>query len=304
MHPAASVIVFTTLSGIGFGLIGWLGLGFGPSGHGFAWLSAFVSGFFVAVGLISSSLHLKRPDRAWRAFSQWRSSWLSREGVLAIVTSAVYGLYALIWIFGGQRVLPLGIAAAVLSAMTVYSTSMIYAQLRTVPRWATPLTSAYYLAFAVAGGALALAAIEGRVHSPVALFALVALVLAWIIKFAWWQRAERTSRASAGGSPEQATGLGRIGTVRQLEPPHTGPNYLMTEMMFVVARNRARALRMLAIVLGAIVPLLLVALAVTQGAGPLVLVPALIIHLAGLMCERWLFFAQAEHVVGAYYGHR
>ncbi|WP_425418922.1 dimethyl sulfoxide reductase anchor subunit family protein [Oricola indica] len=304
MHPAVSLLLFTTLSGAGFGLIAWTGLGFGPTGTWFAWLDAFVAGLLVTVGLSASAMHLRRPDRAWRAFSQWRSSWLSREAVLAAATSAVFGVYALIWIFTGARLLPLGIVATLLSAITVYATSMIYTQLRTVPRWATPLTPAVFLAFAAAGGALVLSVLEGGRSSPIAAIALFALVLAWIIKAAWWQRAMKTTRASAGASPEQATGLGNIGTVSRFELPHTGSNYLLREMVFQVARRRARAVRRLAFLFGAALPAVLLLIFLTFAPSPALPVLALVSHFAGLLCERWLFFAEAEHAVGAYYGAR
>ena len=90
MHPAFSVIFFTVLSGLGYGVWIWAGLmlAFGRSAHGGelhlqALLAAVVP---VAVGLLSSTLHLGKPQRAWRSFSQWRTSWLSREGVLAVAT--------------------------------------------------------------------------------------------------------------------------------------------------------------------------------------------------------------------------
>ena len=304
MHPALSVIVFTTFSGAGFGLIAWTGLGFGLSENWYAWAVSVLSGALVTIGLGSSALHLKRPDRAWRSFSQWRSSWLSREAVMAALTSAVFGLYALIWIFTGQRIVALGWLVAVLSAITVYTTSMIYAQLRTVPRWATPLTSLAYLAFAAAGGALAVAALQGGSDRTVLTIAFVALCAAWIIKFMWWRRAASTSRATAGGSPEAATGLGAIGTVRQFEAPHTGSNYLMKEMIYEIGRNRSCALQRVGVTLGAILPGALLLLALLGMTGPLLPAAAFILHLGGMLAERWLFFAEAEHVVGAYYGHR
>lgn len=304
MHPAASLLFFTTLSGLGFGLIAWTGLGFGPAATWFAWLDAVAAGLLVTTSLSSSAMHLKRPDRAWRSFTQWRSSWLSREAVLAVVTSGVYGLYMLIWIFGGTRIATLGLVATVLATITVFATSMIYAQLRTVPRWATPLTPAAFLAFAAAGGALVLSVLEGGHNRLVTAVALLALLLAWGVKTIWWQRAYRTSRADAGASPEEATGLGAIGKVRQFEAPHTGRNYLMREMMFQVARSRATALRRLAVLLGAIVPVILLAIALATMAGPALPALALLSHMAGMLCERWLFFAEAEHAVGAYYGYR
>lgn len=304
MHPALSLLLFTTLSGAGFGLIAWTGLGFGPSSTGFAWLNAIAAGILVAGGLSASTMHLKRPDRAWRAFSQWRSSWLSREAVLAVATAAVFGAYALIWIFTGARSFPLGLLAAILAATTVYTTSMIYTQLQTVPRWATPLTPAAFLAFAGAGGALVLTALEGGQSLWTAVLALATLLVAWVIKAVWYRRALQTSRADAGGSPEEATGLGTIGSVRQFEPPHTGSNYLLREMVYQVARNRARAVRRLAVLLGALVPAAILAAILAGAASPVLAVLALVSHLTGMLFERWLFFAEAEHVVGSFYGHR
>ena len=133
MHPAPSLIAFTSLSGCGFGLLALIGLGFGPDTVGFGWAACTVAGLLCVAGLLSSTLHLARPDRAWRAMSQWRSSWLSREGVLAIVTLLVFALYALGWLFGSGRSGLVGLLMAVLSVATVYATGMIYAQLKTVP---------------------------------------------------------------------------------------------------------------------------------------------------------------------------
>src|SRR3546814_7492212 len=102
MHPAKSVILFTTASGAGYGLIAWLGvlaaLCLLPAERWFG-LVAFGLGLgLVVLGLLSSTLHLGRPERAWRAFSQWRSSWLSREGVAAVATFLPVGLFALCWV--------------------------------------------------------------------------------------------------------------------------------------------------------------------------------------------------------------
>ncbi len=98
MHPAYSVIFFTTATGAGYGLLALNGLAaaFGqlPADRGFAVASVLVSYVLIVGGLLSSTFHLGHPERAWRALSQWRSSWLSREGVLAIVAFAPTGLFA------------------------------------------------------------------------------------------------------------------------------------------------------------------------------------------------------------------
>src|SRR6476660_8256187 len=101
MHPALSIIFFTTSSGVGFALLTLLGLGapldlFPPS-ESFAGVALVMAALLTAAGLASSAVHLGRPARAWRAFSQWRSSWLSREGVLAVLTLVTAGVFGIGW---------------------------------------------------------------------------------------------------------------------------------------------------------------------------------------------------------------
>lgn len=309
MHPALSVIVFTTFSGIGFGLMALLGLGLGKPGLAFQWTATIAAFAFAVSGLMSSTLHLRSPSRAILAFSQWRSSWLSREGVASILTLGVFGLYSLAVLFFDTRIPALGVLAAVLAMVTVFTTSMIYAQLRTVPHWATWLTSAVFLCFAVAGALLALAALTAVFGSAdagsYARWAIVALVIAWVVKFAWWRRAADANLETANSGIGEATGLGGLGTIRPFEPPHTSPNYVMREMVYIVGRRRAHALRRMAIVLGAIAPVLLAApaaLAAPPVPATVLVVAAFLLHVGGMLAERWLFFAEAEHVVGSFYG--
>ncbi|MGE0726177.1 MAG: DmsC/YnfH family molybdoenzyme membrane anchor subunit, partial [Alphaproteobacteria bacterium] len=96
MHPALSVIVFTTASGAGYGLLALLGLlapfGLVPASTWFGLAATGLALVAVAGGLLSSTLHLGHPERAWRAMSQWRSSWLSREGLAAVVSFFPAGL--------------------------------------------------------------------------------------------------------------------------------------------------------------------------------------------------------------------
>ncbi|MCB0081818.1 MAG: dimethyl sulfoxide reductase anchor subunit, partial [Caldilineaceae bacterium] len=244
----------------------------------------------------------------WRAFSQWRTSWLSREGVAAILTLGTFGLYSIGVLFFGIYLSWLGWIAAALAAFTVFTTSMIYTQLKTVPRWATGWTPLAFLSFALAGSLLLLAtllALFGAPHARVTgQWAMAAMLLAWLVKWQWWRHAATATLKNAGSDTGAATGLGHIGEVKPFEPPNTSPNYLMREMIFSVGRTRARAIGRIAVGSGAILPLLLLALGVYFGfAGPLLLL-ALLAHIVGLLAERWLFFAEAEHAVGAYYGLR
>lgn len=300
MHPALSLIAFTTLSGAGFGLIAALGLGLGPAGGAGAWVSCIAAVALAGGGLGASALHLRRPDRAWRAFSQWRSSWLSREGVAAVATLACFCVYAGLWLFADARLWALGWLTAALAAATVWCTAMIYASLATVPRWSAAPTPLLFVALAAAGGLIAAATGGGSGGAGLAAAGLVAAGLA---AWRWETRAAAATLAGAGATPETATGLDRLGTVRQLDPPHSAPNYVVREMVGMVGRRRARALRRAAVALGLAAPLALLLLASVAKAWPWA-AAALALHLAGVAAHRWLFYAEAEHVVGVYYGRR
>jgi len=301
MHPAPSIILFTALSGVGFGLLIWLGLGV-PAVSGWAAFWAFGLAYGLSVvGLISSTLHLGHPERALKAFSQWRSSWLSREGVVSVATLLVMAPFAFWRVFlvpGGVEGLEwlrwLGVTGAALSLLTVVCTSMIYAQLKTVPRWNMGLVPVLFVLFSITGGALVTAPVAQTVLGTVVML-LVLTVLQW----GYWRLGDRRF-AAAGHSMETATGLGRIGSVRLLESPHSGTNYLLREMAFQIGRKHQRRLRLIAAVMVGLVPALLLVTVPLWWAG----LAALSVHLVGLFASRWLFFAEAEHVVGLYYGKR
>ena len=301
MHPAPSIVLFTVLSGLGLGQMVWLGLGLGPDDGPFRWLASALALALAGAGGLASTGHLGRRDRAWRAFSQWRSSWLSREACLMVAAMAAFGLYAAIWCLGGVRVWGLGLAASVLSAATIYSTAMIYAQLKTVPRWSATPTPALFLATGLTGGLLAAGAAAGLVGAAVqGLLAALALVVT-IGVVIWWQTSAAGAVRSADGSTlETATGLGFMGKVRSFEAPHTGSNYLLNEMAYEIGRKRAYELRRIGAVLGLLLPLVFSVVALLIGGWLMVL--ALAAHVAGMLALRWLFFAEAQHVQALYYG--
>ena len=119
---------------------------------------------------------------------------------------------------------------------------------------------------------------------------------AWGVKLIWWQLA---GAAGSGSSLASATGLGELGPVRSIMPPHTSENYLQHELGFVVARKHAAQLRVAAILIGGVLP---IAALFLLGDALLVLTMALAAHMAGIFIERWLFFAEAKHSVTLYYG--
>jgi DMSO reductase anchor subunit len=290
MHPAPSVIAFTTLSGLGFGLLFWLGLGL-PAVTGWTAFAFFAIAYVLAAGgLLASTFHLGRPDRAWRAFTQWRTSWLSREAWCAVAALLVMAAYGAGLVFLGTRLGLLGLAGAALSLATVLTTSMIYTQIKAVPRWHQPLTPVVFLSLSIAGGAL----LAGQVT-----LATWLLPLAGFAMLGHWAIGDRAF-ATAGTTLATATGLGSIGTVRAFEPPHTGTNYLLREMVHVIGRKHAHKLRIIAFGFAIVLPVFLLLLPFSHALAAL----AVLSHLAGVAVSRWLFFAEAEHVVGLYYGKR
>jgi len=311
MHPAYSVIVFTTASGAGYGLLIWLSagvaLGLLPRTPTFGAVGLGLALALISIGLLSSMLHLGRPERAWRAFSQWRSSWLSREGVAALVTYLPAGALGLGWVLGAISAQQTAIAAwlAIFCALvTISCTGMIYASLPTIRAWHQPLVAPVYIALALATGGVLLCLLLagfGRDVRIAAAVSVLMLTIGWILKARYWAAidgAERTYTA------ESATGLGSLGTVRPLDPPHTQPNYVMREMGYQVARRHAEKLRRLAVLLLFVLPILfaLVQFAPLPRALQIAFaVLATISTVIGVLVERWLFFAEAEHVVVVYY---
>lgn len=320
MHPALSVIFFTTLSGAGYGLLAWLGISLAllhsrsdvmPAMHALQLWALGLGLALATVGLLSSLAHLGQPQRAWRALSQWRTSWLSREGVLALLTMlpalAIGALLLLSRPLSADIATTLGLLGmllAVLALATVACTAMIYASLVPIPAWRHPLVVPVYLLFALLTGLAVLLTLmfglfpsAGEVMPMVATLATLAGVLV-IAKWLYWRDIHRTPLPATRGA---AVGLpGR--DVQVFERPITEGNYITREMAFVVARRHALRLRILSSVLLFGVPLLAWLLAVFV-AVPSVFVLALVASglLVGAFVERWLFFAEARHMVTLYY---
>lgn len=308
MNPAVSVIFFTVASGAGYGLAAGLilyGL-FGPVGFDPA-ISQ--SGFILALilivaGLLSSLFHLGHPERAWRALSQWRTSWLSREGLFALITFLPLLVFAASWVLWDKPNLLAGVLALMGILATVWSTAMIYASLKPIRRWRNGFTGPAYLALAAASGSMLMALLfrmYGVQDWVVALAPVPLLAGAAIVKSMYWRW--MTSTAS-NSTPETATGLGSLGQVRLLEAPHTEENYLLKEMGYQIARKHAAKLRWLTMDFGFIAPLILVVITTQAGslAGSFMMIVATLLVLLGCATERWLFFAEAKHSVTLYYG--
>ncbi|MGE5269805.1 MAG: dimethyl sulfoxide reductase anchor subunit family protein [Thiohalocapsa sp.] len=311
MHPALSIVFFTTAAGAGFALLFLIGIGvplallpasgwFGVAGLGTAFVLA-------VAGLVASAFHLGHPERAWRAFSQWRSSWLSREGVLSVLTFLPAVVFGIGWVFFGATagfIGLCGILAAALAAGTIYCTGMIYASLKPIRQWRNRWTVPNYFLLGLMAGFLLLDFwIRFWTAWPIGtpILTLVAVAAAWCLKEVYWRSIDTNSAISTVAS---ATALGRRGAVRMLEPPHTQENYLLQEMGYAIARKHRVRLRAVARLAAFAVPALLtlIVLFIAGGLGIALAALAVVSAALGLVIERWLFFAEATHTVMLYYG--
>ncbi|MSP48254.1 MAG: dimethyl sulfoxide reductase anchor subunit [Alphaproteobacteria bacterium] len=308
MHPALSIIFFTTASGAGYGLLALLAAG-SLTGHlpADATFGIFAFGWalgLVGAGLLSSLGHLGHPERAWRALTQWRSSWLSREGVAATLTFLPALAFAGTWIVAGRISAPAAALTILGAVATTVCTAMIYASLKPVHAWRNPWTVPIYLLLGLYTGALWLALLVHAFGPQFPAASPLAALLGFAgaaVKRGYWTFLDR-SRADS--TPETATGLGAIGKVRVLDPPHTESNYLLKEMGYRVARKHAARLRLIVMLVGFGLPVLLSLLADVSASGPAAILSlaAAVSGSLGVVVERWLFFAEARHTVTLYYG--
>jgi len=308
MHPAFSVIFFTTLSGMGYGL--WFFVAMRVLFDENVYWSGGMYGIFIGfvltvIGLLSSTLHLGKPFRAWRAFSQWRSSWLSREGVLAIACFIPAILFGMPWILNDDVVAGpiLAISLAVLSLATIVCTAMIYASLKPIPAWRHAYVVPIYLLFALLTGGLLSIAIAPMQSADISEFLIFGFILIasllGVLKRRYWKDIDSQvlpSRASALGlKPEQVISV--------FERPHTEANYLTKEMGFVLARKHSQKLRMLSVIMFGWLPILfcVAALMLPSAFTGYLMLAAVVFAYLGAVVERWLFFAEAKHAVMQYY---
>ena len=302
MKPALSVIFFTVASGAGLGLLVWLLVASLMANHIRMDATTFYQGAAIAAalitaGLFASTLHLANRKNVIYALTRFRTSWLAREGVFAI---ALYPLAAL-HLYGLQLAMPqvtpftLGLLIAD-SIAVLYCTGMIYGCLKTIPSWNTWMTPVKYVLFGLMSGAVLLPAVltlrpteVGPVGTP--MMAIVLLALGLVLYLAYLVKNPRSQHTI-----NNALGF-QQGKVRLLDVGHSHGTFLTNEFGFSVARDKARLLRWIAIVCGFIVPLILCYFTKWFWA-------ASTICLIGLLVERWLFFAEAEHVVRLYHGQQ
>ena len=289
MHPAPSIILFTVLSGFGFGLISIIGL--------LQFLSvitmfdliiySIIGVIFATVGLVSSFFHLANKKNAIKSLSQWQTSWLSREAIASIFCLLiVFG--NIIWaVYQNNYVSEVGVVLFFLSLFTIFTTSMIYAQLKTVPSWNNALTPAIFVCAALTGGAILLTDYAS----------LVLLLVFGTLQISFWYIADRgfQDKETSVGT---ALGYNKNEEIRPFDVAHTNRNYLLNEMVYKVARKHSVKIRYISFFMAFVFPMSLILIFPNNFS---VSISAITIHLIGIYFSRWLFFAEAKHSVSFYY---
>ncbi|MBL8386122.1 MAG: dimethyl sulfoxide reductase anchor subunit [Burkholderiales bacterium] len=302
MRPAFSVILFTVLAGMGQGLFLMLvradALGADP--HELA-VGGFASVALLGAGLACSFFHLGHPMRAWRAIAMWRTSWLSREVIVLPLTIAVVALWSLEHLLGKPHTAALAAAGVVLCLALWWCTGMIYACLRFLREWAHPLTLLNFALLGWMSGATLFAAYWSVLHGAAAarLWVVAAMVLTCAGAAARLASLARNRALRPKSTPQSAIGVAAA-RVRQISQGTTGGSFNTREFFHGRSAAFVANVKSIALVLAFALPLVLLAAAWVWPV-PGLLPAAAAAQFVGLIAERWLFFAQANHPQNIYY---
>ncbi len=324
MHPAFSVIFLTTLLGVGQGL--FLALFTAQSyaavnlinienGDDFFAKGSVIAFLFLAVGLFSSFFHLGHPERAWRAAAMWRTSWLSREVIVLPVMMGILIVYGALHAFGwdpnvlgteqvkqGQLSLFVGILGTVVAFALYLCTAMIYASLKFLQEWYSPLTVINYILFGGASGfalASAYAMYSNQSETLVTLYATWAIIMTMIAFVTRTASLIRNARLKHKSSIQTAIGV-RHSKVEQKSQGFMGGSFNTREFFHGKGPGVLRWVKWVFLVLVFPVPVVLLAVGMNNLSSEL-LMAAFVVQYLGLLAERWFFFAQANHPQNLYY---
>ncbi len=322
MHPAYSVIFLTTLIGVGQGL--FLALYTGQvyslakllppqDSQAFYAVGSLVALIFLGGGLAASFFHLGRPERAWRSAAKWRTSWLSREVIVLPAFMAMVFLYGVIHFFGLtetwfviQHTLPVdaglvvGFIASVLAFALFVSTAMIYASLKFLQEWHSPLTVANYTLLGIASGFMLAAAFSAYTGAD-----LLAFFGTWAVIFTLAGLVTRVAllirnaRIKHKIDLQAAIGV-RHGQLSQMTQGFLGNSFNTREFFHGKGAATLLAVRAGFLLFGFALPIGLITGAYLTESAQLPIL-AFVSQLFGLMLERWYFFAEAKHPQNLYY---
>lgn len=296
MRPAWSVILLTTLIGAGQGLFLAAFAAHAVDGSGASWFLKVCTGIallLLGAGLLASFFHLGRPLRAWRAITQWKTSWLSREVIVLPAFMAAIAAYG--WM--GQAGWA-GALAAVLCLVLFLCTGMIYACLPFLQEWRTPLTPLNFFLLGTASGTTLAALVSVfTARGYIATLALAALGLGALAYASRWASLARNARLRPKSTTASAIGT-RHPQVAQRSQGFMGGSFNTREFFHGRPDRVVRAVRWTFLVLLFPLPALFLAFGGRSGAA---LGLAFALQFVGLLAERWYFFAEARHPQNLYY---
>lgn len=308
MNPAFSVVLLTTLIGAAQGLFlalfgadvaAWLGAIDAQSAGFFGW-GALVVVAFASLGLAASFFHLGRPERAWRSAAMWRTSWLSREVVALPAFIAAAALYGVTHALGAPAALPIGLAGTIVCVALFVCTGMIYACLRFLQEWHTPLTVLNFVVLGTASG-LSLAAAFSAVMAPALArgYASLAAAATLVALCTRTMSLTRNVRLRHRSTIQTAIGI-RHPQIRQISQGFMGGSFNTREFFHGRSRAFLRHVRSIFLLTAFVIPLVILYVAAAAGSA-VGLVAAFAVQFAGLVAERWYFFAEARHPQNLYY---
>ena len=307
MRPQFSIIFFTTLAGMAQGLLFFIAL---ANLYSQSIPSAFltqlalpIAFLLLVLGLVASFFHLGHPERAWRAAMMWRTSWLSREVIslpaVMAVTVAIY-CYALL----GEVPQWLWIALLISTLGLWICTAKIYQCIRFIQEWSHPSTLTNFILLGLTSGWILLEVLIGvwgdasapMIDAPLSIIAFVLLFLSLNLKLWIWNRNRQLKPKS-----NLATATGIKGTnIRQTSMGLMGGSFNTREFFHHQTDRVIANLRKMIMLCAYVIPMILVAYAITSP-NVFVIFLALIINYVGLLAERWMFFAEANHPQNLYY---
>ncbi|MDZ4290883.1 MAG: DmsC/YnfH family molybdoenzyme membrane anchor subunit [Hydrogenophaga sp.] len=309
MRPAFSVIFLTTLIGAAQGLffalygaeLTLLSQTDAAASRQFLFLGSLVALVLTGLGLIASFFHLGRPERAWRSATMWRTSWLSREVIALPLFMLGLFVYGSAQYLGWRQTVPIGAVTALLSLALFVCTAMIYASVRFLQEWASPLTLLNYLLLGCASGltlATLLAALLGM-PDLVPPYALVAIGLTLLAAVSRGASLVRNARLKPRSSVQSAIGIKHPRIVQKAQG-FMGGSFNTREFFHGQSATLLRSVKWIFLLLVFPLPLLCLALALSSSSTTWLLA-AFALQYVGLLAERWYFFAQANHPQNLYY---
>ena len=322
MHPAFSVIFLTTLLGVGQGLFLalvtaqlYIAVNLVPVDQSdqFYAIGTLVSLAFLGLGLVASMFHLGHPERAWRAVTQWRTSWLSREVIALPAFMLFVALYGAVHYFHldfaiievtetvtFSFTLALGLIGTFLCFTLFICTGMIYAAIKFLQEWATPLTVINFILLGSASG-FSVAALYAALLAPnlINLFAGWAITLTAMGAITRIVSLLRNASLKPKSTPKSAIGV-RHSKIRQSAQGAMGGSYNTREYFHGRSINFVQATKWLFLIFAFVVPLVLLSVGMAIKLATIFIAAAGLQYL-GLIAERWFFFAQANHPQNIYY---